>query len=170
MRWLALGMAALALAGCARTPRPTPIPTGNGIASESISYETGPCFGSCPVFRVVVASDGTGTFTGIRNTAVSGERKFKLTAGQYAAFRDRLLPYMPQGSRQDIRPGTPLCRQVATDLPSVEVNRTQAMRGAVQSHLYLYFGCDMDKNRAMADALGNAPDVLPIGELIGERP
>lgn len=169
MRWLALGMAALALAGCAHTPRPGPA-SGGTLAVETISYETGPCFGACAVFRVVVASNGSGTFTGIRNTAVTGERKFTLTPAQYAAFRDRILPYMPQGSYRDIRPGTPLCRRAATDLPSVEIERRQEMRRAVGSHLYFYFGCDMDENRAMADALGSAPDALPIGELIGERP
>ncbi|HEY0326511.1 MAG TPA: DUF6438 domain-containing protein, partial [Allosphingosinicella sp.] len=58
-----------AAGGCTTVPH-RPIP----IESESISYETGPCFGACPVYRVTVSPDGTGTVEGRRVTAVTGER------------------------------------------------------------------------------------------------
>jgi hypothetical protein len=54
---------------------------------------------------------------------------------------------------------------MATDLPSADV-RWRSADGAEQ-HLYFYFGCDMERNRAIADRLRVAPDLLPIGELIG---
>ena len=53
-------------------------------------------------------------------------------------------------------------------MPSVDIRWTRAI-GDSQS-LHFYFGCDLEKNRAMRDALGRAPDALPIGELIGARP
>lgn len=170
MRWMVLGLAAVALAGCARTggggnAMPgKPIP----IEGDSITYQTGPCFGACPVFSVTIRPDGSGVFTGKRFTAVEGERAFKATPAQYAAFAKALAPYRPQSGEVRISHGDPRCKQVATDLPSVEVVWMRAIGDSQK--LYFYFGCDMEKNAPMADALGNAPDALPIEELIGERP
>ncbi|MGK6356233.1 DUF6438 domain-containing protein [Sphingomonas sp. DT-207] len=172
--WMALGIAAVALAGCIPASRTgvdtSSHPAAAAIAPESITYETGPCFGQCPVYKVMVTSDGKGIFTGVRNTEVIGERKFTVTVAQYLAFRDVLLPFLPDWARREYRPGTPLCEQAATDMPSVAVDRSVQMRTLMMSHLYFYFGCDMEKNRPMAEALGNAPNALPIQNLIGEHP
>ena len=168
MRWMIVAMAGLALAGCARTAGPGttgPIP----IEGDSITYATGPCFGRCPVFSITVRPDGSGTFTGIRFTAVTGERSFQLTPAQYQAFQRRLAPYRPESGERRYSHGEPGCEQGATDLPSVDIRWTRAI-GDSQS-LYFNFGCNMEQNRAMADALGNAPDAIPALEaLIGERP
>lgn len=169
-QWLLLGVAAVAVAGCARVD--TPAPGGPdapiGIERDSISYETGPCFGACPVYSVTVHPDGTGRFVGKRFTAVEGERSFTLTPAQYAAFEARLASYRPESGQKRYSPGSPSCASVATDMPSVNVTWTRAIGDSQQ--LYFYFGCDMEKNRAMADALGSAPDVLPLEPLIGDRP
>lgn len=164
-RWIVAGLAVLALAGCARGgdgPRPMP------IESDSISYQTGPCFGACPVYSVTVRPDGTGVFNGIQHTKVSGERSFKLSPAQYQAFAAALSPYRPETGERSVEPGKPGCQLAATDHPSVDVRWTR-MIGDSQ-HLHFYFGCHDEPNRPMADALGNAPDVLPIAELVGERP
>lgn len=166
MRRILLGMtAALALSACSRTET-RPGPAAANV--ETITYETGPCFGRCPVYRVTVRSDGTGTFTGIRNTAVSGTHQFKLTPAQFLTFRGELEPYLPASGERLYQPGTRLCSQVATDLPSVDIGWTRPRKGA--SRLYFYYGCDMDKNEAMGQALGNSIDALPIGHLIGDQP
>ncbi|MBO9624358.1 MAG: hypothetical protein J7500_16745 [Sphingomonas sp.] len=168
-RWLVLGLAATALAGCVPPARPgadtgTPVP----IEGDSIAYETGPCFGACPVYSVTVHPDGTGIFEGKRFTAVSGTREFRLTRAQYDAFAATLAPYRPASGELRFAPGEPNCTRHATDMPSVDVRWTRAIGDS--QHLYFYFGCDREKNRAMADALGNAPDVLPIEALVGEHP
>jgi hypothetical protein len=54
---------------------------------------------------------------------------------------------------------------MATDLPSAEVTWFSQI-GNSQS-LYFYFGCDMEKNQAMAERIRSAPSLLPIRELIG---
>ena len=54
MRTAALG-ASLLLAACAAASAPA-------SPAETISFETGPCFGACPVYRLTVNSDGSGTF------------------------------------------------------------------------------------------------------------
>jgi len=153
-------MAALAmLAGGCTTVADRPI----AIESDSIAYETGPCFGTCPEFRVSVAPDGTGTFEGRRNTAIAGERKFRITPAQYRAFAEALAPLRPaEGS---VRLSGEACAQMATDLPSAEVTWFSQI-GNSQSY-YFYFGCDMEKNAGIAARLRRAPSLLPIREMIG---
>jgi len=144
--------------GCT-TVTDAPIP----IESESISYETGPCFGACPVYRVTVSPDGSGTFEGRRFTAVTGERSFRITPEQYRAFAAQLAPLRPaEGS---VRMSGEACRQMATDLPSAEVTWFSPI-GNSQSY-YFYYGCDMDRNRAIAERLTEAPRLLPIQAFIG---
>jgi hypothetical protein len=162
-RWIFAGAAALALAGCVQPDR---APVASSAVAETITYETGPCHGFCPVFKLVVSSDGAGTFTGIQHTAVTGDRPITLTASEYAAFAGALAPYRPTSGEALYQPGTPLCDRVATDMPSVDVR----WRGDSEQHLYYYYGCDREKYRAMADGLRQATDALPLAALIGKRP
>ena len=52
----------------------------------------------------------------------------------------------------------------ADDLPSAEVVWTGS---GGERRLYFYFGCDMERNRALAERLRAAPRLLPIADLIG---
>ena len=80
MKALSLAIAvALASAACATVPP--------AASAQSISYETGPCFGACPVFRVTVSPDGSGTFEGRRFTAV--DRRTRLPRHARAVSRLR---------------------------------------------------------------------------------
>lgn len=165
--WLVAGMAAMALAGCVRSERPdagAPI----AIEGDSITYETSPCFGACPVYSVTVRPDGSGVFEGKRFTAVTGERRFALTRAQYDAFAARLAPYRPESGAVRYAPGEANCGSAPSDMPSVDVTWTRAMGGS--QALHFYYGCEREKNRAMRDALGSAPDMLPIEALVGPRP
>lgn len=164
-QWVMAGVAAMELAGCVAPTRPgAPVP----IEGDSITYETGPCFGACPVYTVTVRPDGTGVFTGKRFTAVTGERAFTLTRAQYDAFAAALAPYRPASGEVRYAPGAPRCTQAATDMPSVDIRWTRAI-GDSQG-LYYYFGCNLGGDRSMADAIGGAPDALPIAALIGAHP
>lgn len=168
--WMALGAAALMLAGCV-APRSGEGPAGPiAIEGDSIRYETGPCFGVCPVYQVTVRPDGSGVFNGIRFTAVTGERAFRVSRADYAAFAATLAPYRPASGTVLYTPANPKnCAEQATDLPTVDVTWTRAI-GDSQA-LSFYFGCDMEKNHVMGEALGSAPDRLPpLEALIGPRP
>jgi hypothetical protein len=151
-----LPLFALALAAPAAAQRGAP---------ESISFHTGACFGTCPVFTVTVRSDGSGTFQGVNFTAVRGTRNFRITPLQYRAFAAHLAPLRPAQGSADYE-GPPRCRSMATDLPSAGVIWTDR-RG--EQHLSYYYGCDMEKNRALAQRLSSAPGLLPIGDFIGRR-
>jgi hypothetical protein len=52
---------------------------------------------------------------------------------------------------------------MATDLPSTEIS-WRSRRGT--QSLYFYHGCDMQRNRALAERLTAAPGLLPIGDFI----
>jgi uncharacterized protein DUF6438 len=150
----ALLAAMAALAGCAGAPPPaTPV--------QTIAFETGPCFGACPVYRLTVNSDGSGTFEGRRFTAVTGPRPFRATPAQYRAFAAQLEPLRPAAG--EVRYSGEACRSMATDLPSAEVT-WRSRRG--EQRLYFYYGCDMERNRAIAERLTAAPGLLPIGDFI----
>jgi hypothetical protein len=131
---------------------------------QTISFETGPCFGACPVYRLHVNSDGSGTFEGIRFTAFTGTRAFRATPAQYRAFARQLEPIRPRHGT--IRYAGEACRSMATDLPSADV--TWRSRRGTQS-LHFYYGCDMERNRAIAERLTAAPTLLPIGDFIRPR-
>lgn len=132
-------------------------------AHSAIIYETGPCFGACPVYRVALISNGAGTFTGERFTAVIGERRFEISPVQYRAFAARLAPHRPDGE-VNISHGHPRCRMVATDMPSATVTWREQDR---TDSLSYYFGCRGPGNGALAEALREAPVLLPIQQFIG---
>ncbi len=159
--------AATALAGCAAdgatgTDAETPPP----IETASITYETHPCFGMCPVYSVTVTPEGKGTFTGTRHTAVTGERSFTLTRAAYRTFADALAPWRPESGEVRYEMGSETCGASITDQPGVDVTWTD--RARARRHLYFYYGCAHD-NQAIADALRSAPEALPIADLIGKR-
>jgi hypothetical protein len=159
MKVLVLAAVAALSAACAGVPP--------GTASEarlaSISYETGPCFGACPVYQVTVSADGEGRFEGRRFTAVTGERAFRVTPQQFQAFAQALAPLRPAEAER--RYSGEACDMMATDLPSTEVVWTDA--DGSRRTLYFYHGCDMERNRPIAERLNAAPGLLPIGALIG---
>ena len=146
--------ALLALPACA-TARPTATP------AWTIIFETGPCFGACPVYRVTVNSGGDGTFEGLRFTAVIGARPFRATPAQAQAFARQLEPLRPASGA--VRYSGEACGTMATDLPSAEVT-WRSPRGT--QSLYFYYGCDMARNRAIVERLEVAPRLLPIGDFI----
>ena len=158
---MALAIGAVLLAsGCATVPD-GPV----AIETDSISYTTGPCFGTCPMYTVSIRPDGSGTFEGRRFTAVTGTRAFRATPEQYRAFAAHLAPLRP--AEGAVRLSGEACASQATDLPSAEVTWFSQI-GNSQSY-YLDFGCDRERNQAARERLQSAPALLPIADLIGRR-
>ena len=110
---------------------------------------------------------GIGVFEGRRFTAVSGVRNFAVSRSQFSAFVAHLAPIRP-ASRRGIRyEGPELCPRMATDMPTVTVD-WRATSGGAQTLVY-YYGCDPERNRALAERLSEAPALLPIAGMIGPR-
>jgi hypothetical protein len=152
----------LLLLGAAVVAVGTAAPSAARPAPESITYETGPCFGSCPIYKVTVRSDGTGIFEGINFTAVRGIRNFRMTPRQYRAFAAYLSPIRPE--RGSIDYSGERCRTMVTDMSSATV--TWEGRGGTW-RLHVYYGCDPDRHRSLIFQLSAAPVLLPIRDFIG---
>jgi hypothetical protein len=154
-------IAGFGLSACAAVNPPA---GGRPIAleSETIRYETAPCFGTCPVYAVTIMQNGTGTFEGKRFTAFIGIKTFQTTPAAYRAFSAKLAPYRPSENETLYQPGTPNCGNAPTDMPSVDVVWTESSGG--WQHLNVYYGCGP---QAMRDALRSAPSALPIEPFIG---
>jgi len=132
------------------------------LAQSSIAYETGPCFGTCPVYRVTVRANGRGLFEGIRHTAVTGQRRFRIPPHRYHIYALYLRRLRPASGSVRMDSG-PQCQPMVTDLPSAEVTWT----GPGTQSFYYYFGCAPQRHRAIADRLRRAPRLLPIAGFIG---
>lgn len=155
MKLLAMAMLTM-LAACASAPSAAPEP-------QTITYTRGPCFGVCPVYRVMVSADGSGLFEGERFTAVTGQRRFTVTPEAFRAFAAKLAPHRPQGTLE-INMGHARCQMQATDQPSAIVSWAG---GGRNDRLGYYYGCRDEANSALAQALTEAPALLPIASMIG---
>ncbi|MCM8557178.1 DUF6438 domain-containing protein [Sphingomicrobium sediminis] len=152
-RLIFVSMAMLALSGCATmAKRPDP---------PKIVYETTPCFGTCPVYRLGVDGDGLAVFEGMQHTAMKGQRMFAVRPAEFAAFSAALAPYRPDGSVEYVGAN---CATLATDFPGVRIVWTDNGR---TDTLVADFGCDTDANRAMYQAIADAVDVLPLKPYVG---
>ena len=124
--------------------------------ANTITYETGPCFGFCPIYRVTVSPDGSGLYEGIRHVAVRGQRRFRISPAQYRAFARNLEPVRPaRGSVRYV--SGPLCGPMVTDMPSVDVTWR---RGPARQSVHFYYGCR--RQQAIAERLQRAPALLPV--------
>jgi hypothetical protein len=137
------------------------LPASAAIAQSSIAYETGPCFGTCPVYRVTVRANGQGLFEGLRFTRVTGTRHFRISRKRYRLYARYLRPLRPASGSVRMDSG-PQCSPMVTDLPSAEVTWT----GPGTQSFYYYFGCAPQRHRAIADRLRRAPRLLPIAGFI----
>ncbi|MES2339518.1 MAG: DUF6438 domain-containing protein [Pseudomonadota bacterium] len=152
-----------ALAGCAQPMAnfpSTPIPV-------EITYETGPCFGTCPVYAVTVNNLGApAVFDGKRFTAVTGRREVPVSYRQFAAFYDAVADARA-AAPADYQQGGAHCKQVVTDMPSVAITFREG--SAAPWTFRYYYGCRDPQNAKIAADLRRAPTLLPIGDLIGKR-
>ncbi len=154
----ALAIAALAApAGAAGVPRPV----------SSISYETTACYGFCPVYKVTVNADGSGTFEGREHVAAQGQRRFRISRVQFAAFARHLEPVRP--ARGEARYDADN-RCAGAGLPPTDGASTiVTWRGPPRAPqtVRFYSGCPQ---RDIQTRLRDAPRLLPIAAWIKPAP
>ena len=112
------------VAACARAPKPAaeaaaqPAPQ-TPPDTDTVSLERGPCFGTCPVYRVTLDRGGNVRFEGRRFVADSGISMATVPRDQ----AERLFAELETAGFVDLadsyRSGDPTCTRYATDLPTV---------------------------------------------------
>jgi hypothetical protein len=162
--WMMAGVMAMApLAGCATMGAPAG-PAKEAGPAESITLETSPCFGACPVYSITVRADGTATFDGKRFTAQAGTKEITLKPGIFATLAGRLKAYRPKkGVAARIAPGED-CERMATDMPSYTLNWNGGPPAGAS--LYYYAGCMDDKHIPLRDTIRGLPETLGIEPLL----
>jgi hypothetical protein len=155
MRLIA-ALAAVSLAGCATT-------SGSGPeAPRQVTFETTPCFGSCPVFSLTLDADGHGVYEGGRFVKSKGRHEFSASRAQVRAFFDRIRPFRPDGAASYDMAN---CLGPAhTDAPSVKVRWISATRADA---LDWNLGCQVAALQAIEPDLQNAWQELPLDDLVG---
>jgi hypothetical protein len=111
---------------------------GQQRSDDSITLERTACFGTCPVYKVNITADGTVTFNGDRFTKTTGIAKGKISPGDFRQLVSEFekIDYFSLPDR--FEPGTPVCPQRITDMPSA--NTSIRLKGKTKSVGH-YYGC-----------------------------
>lgn len=124
-------------------------------SEDSIILQRTVCFGTCPDYTVTITSDGTVTFEGRRFTKTTGTATGRISR---AAFR-RLVREFQRikyfSLPDEYAPGTKVCPQMITDLPSA--NTAIQLKGKTKSVRH-YHGCGSKGALAALTALENTID------------
>ncbi|MBJ6120395.1 DUF6438 domain-containing protein [Sphingomonas mollis] len=131
--------------------------------AERLTIAVGPCYGTCPVYSIELAPDGTGRFQGKEHVAVSGTRSFRADVAAQGDLMASLAPYRPAtGTITQTR-----CEQQVSDQPSYTLTWTMADgRSTMLTHDR---GCLSAANVRLNEVLAGVPETLGLREMIGRR-
>ena len=89
------------------------------IKKDFIMLERGACFGTCPIYKVTVESDGRVTFEGFNYTKIKGKATARIKRSAFTKLAREFdkLKYFSLDDKYE--PGTPNCGRSATDMPYV---------------------------------------------------
>ena len=149
---LAVAVVAM-MAACARARRDTG-PSASA-AADTIALERSACYGTCPVYRVLILGDGQVHVTGDSARRANARRAVDPSA--FAALEARATAIgfyrLPAKTRKD----QTLCPLPATDHPTITIGIVK--RGA-RTRVEDYTGCYLT-----ADPLRRAPELLAFAAL-----
>ena len=117
---------------------PKAIFTAQRAGGNSITLERTACFGTCPMYKVNIASDGTVTFNGERFTKTIGIAKGKISPNEFRQLVAEFEKINYFSLPDSYTPGTPVCPQRITDMPSA--NTSIELNGKAKSVAH-YYGC-----------------------------
>lgn len=123
----------LLLAACQAFPPPT-------MPSDfSVSFERGPCFGTCPTYLLTVDADGSVLFNGQSFVLAEGQHSATLSPAELARLHQAIVAgdFLHLEDRYEVG---------ATDLPSMTT--TVRMDGDLKSVYHYGLGCGTDLDLA----------------------
>jgi acetamidase/formamidase len=127
------------------------IPKSIFIPSEGrndlITLERGPCFGTCPIYQVTIASDGTVSFEGHNFVKTKGAATAQIKPEDFNKLVNEFEKIKYSSLDEKYEPGTPGCGAAATDMPYARTSIQMTGRSKGVSH---YYGCrDSEVLRAL---------------------
>ena len=127
-------IAAIALlAGC-QALLAKPVPT-----DFLVTFERGPCFGTCPVYILTVSADGTASFNGVSFVQAEGTHSASLSPEEVTELHRAVLDANFFGLEDRYEVG-------ATDLPSILT--TVTMDGQIKTVYHYGLGCGTELDSA----------------------
>jgi len=132
-------------------------PVGQNAKGDQITLERGPCFGSCPMYKLTIKSDGTVTFEGKRFTKTIGTADGKISQSDFRALVSEFEKIDYFSLADAYTPGTKQCGQVMTDMPSA--NTSIKVKGKSKSVAH-YHGCRGEGALARLTALEDKIDAV----------
>ena len=127
-------IAAIALlAGC-QALLAKPVPT-----DFLVTFERGPCFGTCPVYILTVSADGTASFNGVSFVQAEGTHSASLSPEEVTELHRAVLDadFFDLEDRYEVG---------ATDLPSILT--TVTMDGQIKTVYHYGLGCGTELDSA----------------------
>jgi acetamidase/formamidase len=106
--------------------------------NNSITMTRGPCFGTCPIYKVTITSDGAVTFEGANFVKTKGTATSKITSEDFDKLVSEFekIKFFSLDDRYE--PGSPGCLSAATDNPSARTSIKLNGKAKSVSH---YYGC-----------------------------
>ncbi|HYX30979.1 MAG TPA: DUF6438 domain-containing protein, partial [Pyrinomonadaceae bacterium] len=137
-------------------------PTGKqNPSNDQITLERTACFGSCPVYKLTIKSDGGVTFDGARFTKTIGVATGKISPAEFRSLVSEFEKLDYFSLSDAYMPGTKECPQRITDMPSA--NTSIRLNGRTKSVAH-YYGCGNEGVLAKLTALENK-----IDEVVGTQ-
>jgi acetamidase/formamidase len=125
--------------------------TGSQNANaDQITLERGACFGTCPVYKLTIKSDGSVTFDGKRFTKTTGIATGKINQADFRALVSEFEKINYFSLPDAYTPGTKECPRMITDMPSA--NTSIRLNGRAKSVAH-YHGCGTEGALAKLTAL-----------------
>jgi len=130
-------------------------------SSDQITLERGPCFGTCPIYKLTITSDGSVTFDGKRFTKTTGIATGNITATDFRALVSEFEKINYFSLPDAFTPQTKNCPNAMTDMPSA--NTSIRLKGQ-SKNVYHYYGCGTQGVLPKLTALENK-----IDEVVGTQ-
>jgi acetamidase/formamidase len=105
---------------------------------DLITLERTVCFGTCPNYKVTIASNGAVTFEGLRFVKTNGTAHGQIKPEDFRQLASEFEKARYFSLDEKYEPGSPGCPNAATDLPSA---RTSIQIGARNKNVSHYYGC-----------------------------
>lgn len=117
----AMSVLSLLCAACAspRAPGQNDVTPADTVPVIVLERES--CFGTCPVYRLALFSDGRAAFTGVRHVTPVGTDSTRIPRSDVTSLRDEIAQTAFASLPERIEYGTPSCGSYATDLPTVVI-------------------------------------------------